>query len=353
VIGVIGRNGAGKSTLLKILAQITRPTRGTVRLSGRVSSLLEVGTGFHPDLTGRENVYLNGTILGMSKAEIDRKFDEIVAFAGIEKFIDTVVKRYSSGMQVRLAFAVAAHLEPEILLIDEVLAVGDVAFQRKCLNKMDEVGGQGRTVLFVSHNMAPVRKLCGRALVLDAGRVAFEGPVDQAVERYLSPMTPESAGGLAHRVDRRGNGRLRFEAVALMNAEGDLVDTVESGEAVRLRIRYAAESGRELKDVLVCAAVDSLQGERVFMLQTDLAGADLSLIPPRGAFVCDLPRLSLNAGAYSITLYATVQRDIADWVADAVRVHVVAGDFFGTGRVPESQDGLVFAEHRWLVEESA
>ena len=186
VVGVIGLNGAGKSTLLKILSKITAPTSGRATIRGRISSLLEVGTGFHPELTGRENVYLNGTILGMRKKEIDRKFDEIVDFSGVERFLDTPVKRYSSGMRVRLAFAVAAYLEPEILLIDEVLAVGDVSFQRKCLNKMQDVGRQGHTVLFVSHNMAAIRRLCPRTVLLDAGRVIADSPSDQVVSLYMN-----------------------------------------------------------------------------------------------------------------------------------------------------------------------
>ena len=192
VLGIIGRNGAGKSTLLKVLSRITEPTRGKVKIRGRVSSLLEVGTGFHPDLSGRENIYLNGTILGMTKREIDRKFDEIVDFSGVERFLDTPIKRYSSGMKVRLAFAVAAHLEPEILIIDEVLAVGDAEFQKKCMGKMQDVAKGGRTVLFVSHSMAAIQSLCNKGIVLEAGTVAYDGPVDGAIEKYLEQL--ESIG---------------------------------------------------------------------------------------------------------------------------------------------------------------
>src|SRR6266480_6383227 len=186
VVGVIGRNGAGKSTLLKVLSRITEPTKGSAEIHGRVGSLLEVGTGFHPELTGRENVYLNGAILGMHRSEIEKKFDEIVAFAEVEKFIDTPVKHYSSGMYLRLAFAVAAHLEPEILLVDEVLAVGDARFQRKCLDKMQDVGKQGHTVLFVSHNMPAITRLCPRTILLDQGRVLSDGPSHQVASEYLS-----------------------------------------------------------------------------------------------------------------------------------------------------------------------
>lgn len=201
VLGIVGKNGAGKSTLLKVLSRITEPTSGEIKMRGRVASLLEVGTGFHPELTGRENIFLNGSILGMTKAEIKSKFDEIVEFSGVAKFIDTPVKHYSSGMYVRLAFSVAAHLEPEILIIDEVLAVGDAEFQKKCLGKMKDVAGQGRTVLFVSHNMAAVRTLCTRAILLDKGNVIFIGNTDQVVDKYLNQGN-SIEGGSMHRFDK-------------------------------------------------------------------------------------------------------------------------------------------------------
>ena len=210
VVGIIGRNGAGKSTLLKVLSRITEPTSGRVVMKGRVASLLEVGTGFHPELSGRENVYLSGAILGMRRAEIRRKFDEIVAFSEVERFLDTPVKRYSSGMQVRLGFAVAAHLEPEILIVDEVLAVGDAAFQRRCLAKMEDVTHEGRTVLFVSHNMASVESLCTRAVLLQSGQVVADGGVREVVDAYLHSIESLPAASVADREDRRGDGRLRF-----------------------------------------------------------------------------------------------------------------------------------------------
>ena len=220
-MGIIGRNGAGKSTLLKILSQITPPTEGKITMRGRVGSLLEVGTGFHPELTGRENIYLNGAILGMSRQEIAGKFDEIVAFAEMEKFLDTPVKRYSSGMYVRLAFAVAAHLEPEILIVDEVLAVGDAQFQKKCLGKMGEVAKGGRTVLFVSHNMAAISNLCGRGVLIRDGRIQFQGPVDEAVDLYLAQdFFCPSKLDLADRTDRSGSGAIRLLAIYLIDDRG-------------------------------------------------------------------------------------------------------------------------------------
>ena len=239
VVGIIGRNGAGKSTLLKLLSRITEPTRGRAIINGRVASLLEVGTGFHGDLTGRENIYLNGTILGMTKKWVDKKFEEIVDFAEVEKFIDTPVKHYSSGMYVRLAFAVAAHLEPEILLVDEVLAVGDASFQKKCLNKMEDAGEQGRTVFFVSHNMPAITRLCARTILLDEGMVSADGPSHRVVSTYL-------ANGLGTTAIREwpdlskapGNGIVRLCAVRVRNEAGAVSDTVNIGEAINIEIEY-------------------------------------------------------------------------------------------------------------------
>ena len=226
VVGIIGRNGAGKSTLLKILSQITPPTKGQITMRGRVASLLEVGTGFHPELTGRENIFLNGAILGMRREEIRRKFDEIVAFAEVDKFLDTPVKRYSSGMYVRLAFAVAAHLEPEILVVDEVLAVGDAEFQKKCLGKMGEVAKEGRTVLFVSHNMQAVKLLCSRAILLDSGKCVCDSNTHDAINRYLDVGGPSENG---ERIwndaeTRPGDDHVRLHAARLRNEQGDVTD---------------------------------------------------------------------------------------------------------------------------------
>src|SRR5437588_5670825 len=237
VVGIIGRNGAGKSTLLKILSRITDPTSGRVILRGRVASLLEVGTGFHPELTGRENIFLNGAVLGMARGEVRRKFDEIVAFAEIEKFLDTPIKRYSSGMYVRLAFAVAAHLEPEILIVDEVLAVGDAEFQKKCLTKMGHVAGQGRTVLFVSHNMGAVQTLCRRAFLLAQGELQQEGPAREVVAEYLRVSDAISSLPLNERTDRSGVGRFRFDELAVLNAKGEQRDFAVTGEDTMIRLR--------------------------------------------------------------------------------------------------------------------
>src|SRR5438309_3568650 len=236
VAGIIGRNGAGKSTLLKILSRITEPTEGEAKIHGRVASLLEVGTGFHAELTGRENIYLNGSILGMKRAEIDRKFDEIVDFSGIEGFIDTPVKHYSSGMYVRLAFAVAAHLEPEILIIDEVLAVGDAAFQKKCLAKMGEVANQGRTVLFVSHNMAAIQGFCSKCCLLSSGQVVAEGSPRSVVEQYLSDVSLGTPTLLRERKDRQGTGEIQFLEVSILDAKGRSIDAALTGQDIDIAL---------------------------------------------------------------------------------------------------------------------
>ena len=282
VVGIIGRNGAGKSTLLKILSRITEPTIGAVDLYGRVASLLEVGTGFHPELTGRENTYLNGAILGMSRIEIERKFDEIVAFAEIAKFLDTPVKRYSSGMYVRLAFAVAAHLEPEILIVDEVLAVGDAAFQKKCLGKMEDVAKHGRTVLFVSHNMPAVKTLCSRALLLDAGSMVLDGGVDHIVDTYLRVGTDQIArtGIIPEDAPRTcGTGEVRFRSVQLTDRAGTDVSQLYLGQPFRVSLTF--EALKEIREALIDVTVVALDGTRVAYASTIDGGNPPIRIPPR------------------------------------------------------------------------
>lgn len=277
VVGIVGRNGAGKSTLLKVLSRITEPTTGRVELYGRVGSLLEVGTGFHPELSGRENIYLNGAILGMKRAEIERKFDEIVEFAELGRFIDTPVKRYSSGMYVRLAFAVASSLEPDVLVVDEVLAVGDAAFQKKCLGRMRSVTGEGRTVIFVSHNMAAVKALCTRALLLDAGRIVCEGSVDEVVDRYLAGGGEMSRTGvIAEDAPRSGTGEVRLRRVELTNLADEPVSQVYFGQPFRVAVTL--EALRETDDAIVCVGISSSDATRVTSsYSTDGGRAPLSL----------------------------------------------------------------------------
>ena len=351
VVGLIGRNGAGKSTLLKVLSRITEPTTGSIDIYGRVASLLEVGTGFHPDLTGRENAYLNGTILGMKKAEVDRKFDEIVAFSEIEKFIDTPVKRYSSGMKVRLAFSVAAHLEPEILLVDEVLAVGDIAFQRKCLGKMDDVAGEGRTVIFVSHHMNMIEALCERGVVLDGGQVSFDGGVDDAIGVYLRQMDGYTDVDVAERTDREGDGSVLLRGLWFEDENGAQRTSFASGETVRVCLDYEMLADTGKCDVSL-GLYDHL-GRKVAHLSTafDPTTVNDALRPGRGLIVCEIPRLPLPSGDYSLN--TAIQRDgqRADWLEAASRFYVEGGDFYGVGKTPDSKNGSILMNYRWRERE--
>jgi len=349
VLGVIGRNGAGKSTLLKLLARITEPTAGRIELNGRLGSLLEVGTGFHSELTGRENIFLSGAILGMRKAEIERKFDEIVAFAEVERFVDTPVKHFSTGMYLRLAFAVAAHLEPEILLIDEVLAVGDAAFQKKCLGKMSDVSRQGRTVLFVSHNLAAVQSLCSRALLIEGGLLAAIGPISDVVPRYVETLAAIQTMSLGSRHDRVGNGDLRFVDLALRPATAAMAGPAICGAPAELVLRY--EGLRRKADVQVSVAVFTTLGEGCLFFDSEMAGTPLASPPATGEMVCTFDRLPLLPGTYTANIYCTVGGELADWVVGAGKLEVVEGDFFGSGKLPPAGYGHVVAAHRWRIRE--
>ncbi|KAM3116139.1 ABC transporter ATP-binding protein [Phormidesmis sp. 146-33] len=348
-VGFIGRNGAGKSTLLKLLSRITEPTRGSIRIAGRVASLLEVGTGFHGELSGRENIYLNGAILGMSKAEITRKFDEIVAFAEVEKFIDTPVKRYSSGMYVRLAFAVAAHLEPEILIIDEVLAVGDTQFQKKCLGKMEDVGRDGRTVLFVSHNMNTVESLCTRGIVLSQGTVQVDGDVPTAINAHLETsrqLTREIA--LADRRDRHGSGRVQMTSFRVLNSAGKPVTRLESGQDYDLEVGYHNHTGGVLQDVI--ASFDFLddKGNTVLLFRTNFTNSNLVLEPDRGYIRCRIRNLPLANYLYQFSVYLAYRdSEVLDYIPDAAFVEVEGGDFFGTGHHANSKRCKILSKSDW------
>jgi len=336
-----------------VLSRITEPTGGQAVVYGRVGTLLEVGTGFHPELTGRENIYLSGAILGMKRAEIEHKFEEIVAFSGVEKFIDTPVKHYSSGMQVRLAFSVAAHLEPEILLVDEVLAVGDASFQKKCLGKMEKVAESGRTVLLVSHNMDAIKGLCSRAIWLDAGRKQAGGPADRIVREYLttSSQRGEWQTTIAQRSDRVGDGRLRFTEVQLRDGEGVPVNAVVAGDSIDFVLSYVS-AGESLRNVSVWFWIRDAFGRGMVALGSRLTGDDFDCLPPKGKLVCHVPRFPLRAGTYYVDLGADVDASIkADRVLRAVKLEVVAGDFFGTGQTYYPSYGDFLCEHSWRLSE--
>jgi lipopolysaccharide transport system ATP-binding protein len=345
--GIIGHNGAGKSTLLKILARVTPPSEGRLRLRGRVGALLEVGTGFHAELTGRENIFLNGAILGMRRAEIARKFDEIVEFAEVERFIDTPVKRYSSGMYLRLAFSVAAHLEPEVLIVDEVLSVGDLAFQEKCLGRMETVAGEGRTVLFVSHNLAAVSKLCPRSMLLSRGTKVAEGPTRDVIETYVAMARSDTSGSLEDRPDRQGSGRLRFTELHLANAEGNIIDSPRTGQDFDVILRYESADGRPLRNAVFGISVYTVLGELLLNLESTASGPDLGELPPVGEIRCRLPRCPLPAGHYVLNILGAIGSEVADWVQRAGELTITEGDFYGTGRLPSEAHRSVFVDQAW------
>ena len=351
VVGIIGRNGAGKSTLLKILSRITEPTEGEIDLYGRVGSLLEVGTGFHPELTGRENIYLNGAILGMKKKEIDRQFDAIVDFAGVEQFLDTPVKRYSSGMYVRLAFAVAAHLRSEILVVDEVLAVGDAEFQKKCLGKMKDVASGGRTVLFVSHNMAAIEGLCNRAVLMEAGQVLEEGCVSALIARYISEVLPmQDYAQLANRTDRAGSGCLRFTGFRLEDPLGMPLAAVVAGQTVVVVLEYEVPRDADVADVDVGFSFATATNSLLFVLYSSFTGVYFHRVPCRGEFRCVVERFPLAEGTYLVGARATVRGLEADWPREAIAlVQVLPGDFYEAGHAGFGTGAPLLVDGKWSV----
>lgn len=332
VIGIVGSNGAGKSTLLKVLSRITEPTSGSAEIRGRVASLLEVGTGFHPELTGRENVYLNGAILGMRHDEISRRFDEIVAFAEIEQFLDTPVKRYSSGMYVRLAFAVAAHLEPEILLVDEVLAVGDASFQKKCLGKVGDVASEGRTVLFVSHNMSAVMAICSHAILMSAGQVISSGRAHEVVQTYIGKFkTPLSQEDIRNRQDRGGDGSIRVVNLDFGIQSNPTLGYWITGQDCTVSIGYECAENRSFRNIEIAVGIRKLDETRLFYLGTKVVHQDVDRVYGLANSKCVIKRLPLEPGRYSSVVEIKQNGVIVDIVERAAMIDVVDGDFYGTG----------------------
>ncbi|WP_250632760.1 ABC transporter ATP-binding protein [Rhodoflexus caldus] len=346
ILGVIGKNGAGKSTLLKILSKTTAPTRGQVKIKGRIASLLEVGTGFHPELTGRENIFLNGHILGMNRHEIRARLDEIIDFAGVEAYLDTPVKRYSSGMYVRLAFAVAAHLLADILIVDEVLAVGDAEFQKKCIGKMKDVSsGQGRAVLFVSHNMAVLQNLCETALILKNGRMESDKlDIKTAINQYTTTIS-QNITQISQRNDRVGNQKLNAIGVQFLNAENKDVKVISSGEYVKIVIYY--ESSTVVSNVSVALSFNSILGENKIILWSELLNKTYH-VSSDGKFECIVPKFPLSPGTYSVNIFIREQNgEIVDWIIDAFLLEVQEGDFFKTGRLTPLSHQSVLVDHNW------
>jgi lipopolysaccharide transport system ATP-binding protein len=347
-MGIIGHNGAGKSTLLKVLSQITPPTEGLARLRGRVGALLEVGTGFHPELTGRENVFLNGAILNMKRREIQAKFDEIVEFADIGPFLDTPVKRYSSGMQMRLAFSVAAHLEPEVLLIDEVLSVGDLAFQEKCLGRMESATEEGRTVIFISHNLASIQTLCDEAIMLSKGRVTARGSVPKVVKSYVADILSESERTLAERENRVGDGRLRYTDIRL-EADGHVIDSPATGKDFDVVVGFETKDGKPLRNVNFGVSItEKADPKPILSLYSETAGLVFREVPGRGEIRCRIKRCPLPSGQYYIDVWSDIHQQMLDALHRATDLTVGGGDFYGSGREVIGHR-TVLVDHSWLL----
>jgi lipopolysaccharide transport system ATP-binding protein len=343
VLGIIGKNGAGKSTLLKILSKVTAPTTGRITYKGRIASLLEVGTGFHPELTGRENVFLNGAILGMRKSEIISKFDEIVDFSGCERYIDTPVKRYSSGMAVRLGFAVAAFLEPEILIIDEVLAVGDAEFQRKAIGKMQEVSQlQNRTVLFVSHNMSAIQSLTNRVILINDGNIASIGKTREVINEYLQFDNNEiNTYKDLSIVRRKGTGEVLFVTVVVNNNK-----PISTGSNLNLTIRLKNSSSKEVKNARIDIGIDNSQNTRIAYLSNHILDKVISLLPYQEIeLLFKVEKIPLSAGKYGLTLYCEVAGQIQDWVKNAIYFEIRNIDFYKTGRFPQENQGSILLKY--------
>jgi lipopolysaccharide transport system ATP-binding protein len=343
VLGIIGSNGAGKTTLLKVLAGITEPSEGYADVRGRVGSLLEVGVGFHKELTGRDNIFLSGAILGMRRKEIERKFDEIVAFSEVEQFLDTPVKRYSTGMHMRLAFSVAAHLEPEIMVVDEVLAVGDATFQKRCLGKMGDVARQGRTVLFVSHNMAAVEALCPKTIWLEGGRVQRIGPTSEVVYQYLESVPQVNAVALEDRSDRQGDGSVRLTSIRIESqGEGSIIRV-----SSRLRLTFGYVSDKPLRAPRFSVSVCDVRGAGIFQLDSKCTGELPEVLPAQGTVVCETDPIHLTPGPCNLNIEVIKGGVVADRIDGVAQFDVQPEDFYPSGRMPARETFVNVIRQAW------
>lgn len=335
-VGIIGRNGAGKSTLLKLLSKVTKPTTGGFKVKGRIASLLEVGTGFNPEMTGRENIYLNGAILGMRRAEITKKLDEIINFSGVERYIDTPVKRYSSGMYVRLAFAVAAHLESEILIVDEVLAVGDAEFQKKCLGKMNDVSkGEGRTVLFVSHNMAAVQNLCFKGILLENGIIKKTGAINDVLAEYLVSTKIENVK-LSENTNRKGNGFLKFTDGFFIS---DNDNNIETFKDLKIKLNFELNYTSKIIQSRIDIGINNFMGDRVAWLSSNVVISEFSIFSNSIEFLIkDLP---LAPGDYTLNIYSEINNEIADWLTEVMPFTIIEKDYYKTGKLTLKNQGNI------------
>ena len=344
VVGIIGKNGAGKSTLLKLLSKVTGPTVGEIRARGRIGSLLEVGTGFHPEMTGRENIFMNGAIMGMTKSEVARKLDEIIDFSGCERYIDTPVKRYSSGMTVRLGFAVAAHLDPEILVVDEVLAVGDAEFQKKAIGKMQEVSqGEGRTVLFVSHNMASIRNLCNNGVLLENGGVRYMGKIEDVLNEYLINRDFENLDNLMTRFENKPLPESYIENVCFKGAHGKEINSAMAGEPLDIEVKF--HNGLR-KDAKINIGVYDSLGEKRLHLSTEYVSPGASLKDKLdGTVVFHFDKCPLPGGEYVLNFTFWVQGERVDWIQNMVTLSVSDGDFYHCGKIPSSKENHILLDY--------
>ena len=344
VVGIIGKNGAGKSTLLKLLSRVTKPTTGTISYCGRIASLLEVGTGFHPEMTGRENIYMNGAIMGMSRDEVSRKLDEIVDFAGVERYLDTPVKRYSSGMTVRLGFAIAAHLEPEILVVDEVLAVGDAEFQKKAIGKMQDVSrGEGRTVLFVSHNMASVRSLCRNGVLLENGSVKFAGDVDSTINEYINSCEKIEQKELCSRFVNKTLPLAYITDVHFEDNNGKYIDTIQSGGDINLIVKYNSQLSRSS---FINIGVYNILGEKLLRISSEYTSIVKEHDETENLIVFHLKKIPLVKGVYVFNFSLWNNYERIDWLKTGITLNVIEGDFYQTGKIPS------IGESKFLIDYS-
>lgn len=350
VVGIIGRNGAGKSTLLKLLSKVTSPTTGTIKARGRLGTLLEVGTGFHPEMTGRENIYLNGAILGMSKQEISAKLDEIVAFSGCERYIDTPTKRYSSGMTVRLGFAVAAFLDPEILVVDEVLAVGDAEFQKKAIGKMQDVSqGEGRTVLFVSHNMSSIRKLCTRGLLLNNGTIYYQGGIEDTVDEYMKLGMDQYRGQSVASLPRHGkcSDKIHFTGISFLDYEGNEIAPT-CGKPLKVKLNFTVQSPG-FSNCRFSFDIADMYGTKLSTFPTDALNSGIYMEEGEQSIVCDIPKFPLTEGIYRVTLWCAVGKETADFIESLITIEVSGDDYFQLGRKTSQNllGRIVLCDYSW------
>ena len=342
IVGIIGKNGAGKSTLLKILSKITTPTTGNIKIRGRIASLLEVGTGMHQELTGRENIFLNGAILGMTKQEIKSQLDEIIDFAGIARYIDTPIKRYSSGMRVRLGFAIAAHLDPEILIVDEVLAVGDAEFQKRAIGKMQDISkGEGRTVLFVSHNMTSIKNLCKRGVLMKNGEIEFEGEIDETVDKYLTEQEIRSNIKISDIKDRQGDGSLRFTEIEYFDKDGGKRDTFEVGEPMTIRISFKVNSKpSKITTARIDMPINDKFGNKITWLSTYMYTNIIDL--DKGMVEFHIPKVLLGEGTYTVNLFSRINDVIVDWILNVSQFNIKFHNYYQNGKtIPNGQGSCI------------